>query len=215
LRRCALRRGQRRLRKRRQQHLVLLPRPQLHHRAGHQPAGLLLAPRTRLDLDIRPQPVLATVGRDGRKIRQRLAGKCRRQPAAGIQAHQFAPRLQPRRAVAVGGAVEIIVVQQIGVVVGRQLHIELDGAVTMLDRTAHTGQGVFGGEPATATVRDQARKRPGRVHRHLHSIPPGQRCRHTRLINCFNQAPRGKPSIFSAINRRLSTLSIIDERFVT
>ena len=168
---------ERRLRKRREQRRHLRVAPQRGGVERHRRAGLALAPRHRLDLDVAGDAVRARPARDRRERGQRLARVFRRVPAPRVEPRQLAPRQRVGAAAAARRALERRVVQQERQVVGRELDVELDHPVAVRMADAHRRQRVLGRELAGAAMRDEARIRPVTDNRggHLSARPAARR----------------------------------------
>jgi len=129
-------------------------RPFLKQQGRHQVAGFLLASRTRLDLDVGPQPQAGQFGDGIRKRRHRLTAESLAEPASCIEPADGLPVGCRNLAMAAGRTVQVIVVQKDDVVVTRQLGVKLHPAATQLGRLAHGGKRIFRGIAAGSPVTD-------------------------------------------------------------
>ncbi len=136
-------------------------------------AGLALAARTRLDLDVGEAAVGKQPARDPRQGRHALAGVCRRMPASGIQPREFAQGQRGHAAAAIGGAIDHRIVHQDQRAIGRQLHVELEHPVTEAGAMADRGQRVLGRELAGAAMRPVGGIGPGSVIHLTSPFRPG------------------------------------------
>jgi hypothetical protein len=81
-------------------------------------------------------------------------------PAAGVEPGQLAPAHAGHAAAAVGGALDHGVMHQHRDAVARELGVELEHPVTVVETCAHRGQRVLGREQARAAMRDEGPIRP-------------------------------------------------------
>ncbi|CUK08958.1 Uncharacterised protein [Achromobacter sp. 2789STDY5608615] len=135
--------------------------PQLAGGQGDGGAGLGLAAGAGLDLDVAGDAVGDGVAGHGGEGGQGFAGVGGGVPAAEVQLRQFAEGLGGGGTVAVGGAVDVVVMHQDEDVVAAELDVVFEHGEAVFGADAHGGEGVLRGQAAAAAVGDVAGIGPG------------------------------------------------------
>ena len=110
--------------------------------------------RRVLDLDVEDRVALARPGEHLVQRRNPLARVLRPEPAAGIERLELGQRMVADCAVAVGGSIDGLVVNDDERVVPRQVHVQLNPVGAKLEPTLEGGQSVFGTVAHRAAMAD-------------------------------------------------------------
>lgn len=135
--------------------------PQFAGGQGDGGAGLGFAAGAGLDFDVAGDAVGDGVAGDGGEGGQGLAGKAGGMPAAEVELGEFAEGLGGGGAVAVGGAVDVVVMHEDEDVVAAELDVVFEDGEAVVGACAHGGQGVLRRQAAAAAVGDMTGIGPG------------------------------------------------------
>ena len=136
--------------------------------------------------------------RHGAEAGQRFAGKGARVPAAGVDARKLGPVALTGHTALGRGAVQLGVVQQEGHAVGAELHVALEGAVTVRGTDTEGGQRVLRRQFAGAAVGNPEGQGPVWLHATRCPLWRSNQCRCSRgTCRCTVSPGRGGVSVAS------------------